>query len=308
MPKKIVVSIDDESFILKLVEAVLKDEYDVHTFSDSEEALAACENDLKPDLIICDINMPKLDGFELHESLRTHDELKSVPFIYVTALTDRKHFRQGMQQGADDYLTKPFSPQELKDAVEARFERTDELLSEEVILKVLSLGGVGASAQGTYLQYEAKKVVALLLYLITHDGEVPLRIIPGDLWRKEVGENNIHVLINRARKTFEGYVRFPVKGDILTLELLTAYEWDAALFEEAAKEGVDSQKSTEIEKAIQLYKGVFLPGFDDPWAEQQRSYYDSLFFKLLELSIDVAKNKTAQESAQARLESFLEGS
>lgn len=308
MPRRKIVSIDDESFILKLVEAVLSEDYDVTTFSDSEEALAACQGGLKADLIICDINMPKLDGFELHEALRNHDDFKSVPFIYVTALTDRKHFRQGMQQGADDYLTKPFTPKELKEAVEARFERTHELLAEDTVLKILSLGGVGASAQGEYLHYEAKKVIALLLYLITHDGKVPLRIVPGDLWREEVGENNIHVLINRARKTFENYVRFPVEGDILKLELVSPYEWDAALFETAAKEGLAAEKSTAIEKAIQLYKGVFLPGFDDPWAEQQRSYYDSLFFGLLELSIEVASNATSRRSAESRLEAFLEGS
>ena len=155
------------------------------------------------------------------------------------------------------------------------------------------------------MQYEAKKVIALLLYLITHDGEVPLRIIPGDLWSKEVGENNIHVLINRARKTFKGYASFPVNGDILTLALHTSYEWDAELYESAAKEGLTEKKHTAIERAIQLYKGIFLPNFDAPWVDQQRSYYDSLYFDLLELSIEAAPNKPSQQSAEARLKTFL---
>ena len=306
--KKRIVSIDDEGFILKLVEAVLSEEYEVTTFLDAKAALAAFEEGLSADLIICDINMPQIDGFALHEEVREKTKLKSVPFIYLTALTDRKNFRQGMILGADDYLTKPFTPAELKEAVEARFARTSEVREEDAPLKILSLGGVGASGHGNYLQYEAKKVIALLLYLITHDGKVPLRIIPGDLWHEEVGENNIHVLINRARKTFANYVAFPVEGDILTLDIQTPYEWDAAIFEAAAQEGLKSQKNTEVEKAIQLYKGIFLPGFDAPWAEQQRSYYDSLYFKLLELAIEVATNDASKESAQSRLEAFLEGS
>ncbi len=309
MAKKHIVSIDDEGFILKLVEAVLQKDYQLTTFHEASSALEAFKTGLKADLIICDINMPQMDGFEFHETLRQEADLKAVPFIYLTALNDRRHFRQGMQQGADDYLTKPFTPDELKEAVEARFSRTSLLRDEgeQAKIKILSLGGVGASAEGKYLQYEAKKVIALFLYLLTHEGKVPLRIIPGDLWYEEVGENNIHVLINRARKTFEGYARFPVQGDILTLELLFSYEWDAELFEKAAKTALKNKQYSDLEKAIQLYKGMFLPSFDAPWAEQQRSYYDSLYLELLELSAEVAPNEAAQKSAEARLQTYLQG-
>lgn len=307
MRQKHIVSIDDEGFLLKLVEAILQTDYKVTTFQDSQRAVEAFRSGLVADLIICDINMPHMDGFALHEAIRDLDRVKSVPFIYLTALNDRNMFRQGMRQGADDYLTKPFTPDELKSAVEARLARKTELYEEERVLKILSLGGVGASVAGKYLHYEAKKVVALLLYLIVHEGKVPLRIIPGDLWHEDVGENNIHVLINRARKTFENFVHFPVIGDILTLDLLLSYEWDAELFEKAARLALDKQTYTDTEKAILLYKGVFLPGFEAPWAEQQRSYYDSLYLSLLELSSELAPNATAQKSAQTRLESFLQG-
>lgn len=306
MAKQHIVSIDDEGFILKLVETVLKKDYEVSVFQDAVEALEAFQSGLKADLIICDINMPQLDGFGLHEKIRELPDLKRVPFIYLTALNDRQHFRQGMQQGADDYLTKPFTPAELIEAVEIRFNRTSSLRDEKVSLEILSLGGAGATAGGEILHYEAKKVIALLLYLITHEGKVPLRIIPGDLWSEEVGENNIHVLINRARKTFDGYAQFPVLGDILTLKLLESYDWDAEEFEKAAKNAIKVQHSGECEKAIQLYKGIFLPGFDAPWVEQQRSYYDSLYLDLLELSIELAPNETARKSAEGRLQAFLQ--
>ena len=307
MAKKHIVSIDDEGFILKLVKAVLDTEYELTTFQDAKTALEAFDTGLRADLIICDINMPQIDGFEFHERVRQILELKGVPFVYLTALNDRRNFRQGMLQGADDYLTKPFTPEELRAAVAARFQRSESLREEESTLKILSLGGAGVSALGTYLQYEAKKVIALLLYLITHDGKVPLRIIPGDLWHEEVGENNIHVLINRARKTFDGYVRFPVQGDVLTLELLVTYDWDAEDFEKAAKLGQRSKSFADVEKAIQLYKGMFLPGFDAPWADQQRSYYDTLFLALLELSIELAPNEAAHQRSSSRLEAFLQG-
>ena len=134
MTKRRIVSIDDEVFILKLVDSVLKDQYEVTTFSDSPSALQAFKEGLEADLIICDINMPHTDGFELHEAVRKETDLKAVPFIYLTALNDRQTFRKGMQQGADDYLTKPFTPDELKEAVEVRFQRMASLVTMKISL------------------------------------------------------------------------------------------------------------------------------------------------------------------------------
>lgn len=77
----------------------------------------------RPDLIICDIMMPSLDGFGVLKEIREAPDMVLIPFIFLTAKADKMDVRLGMQQGADDYLTKPFTKAELLDAITARLER-----------------------------------------------------------------------------------------------------------------------------------------------------------------------------------------
>lgn len=78
----------------------------------------------KPDLIICDIMMPVLDGYGVLHLLNKNPALTGIPFIFLTAKTERNDFRKGMEMGADDYITKPFSDIELLNAIESRLKKT----------------------------------------------------------------------------------------------------------------------------------------------------------------------------------------
>src|SRR5205085_8673912 len=80
-----------------------------------------------PDLIICDIMMPVLDGFGVLHAVHKNEAIKNTPFIFLTAKTERADFRKGMELGADDYITKPFSGIELLNAVEGRLKKIDLL-------------------------------------------------------------------------------------------------------------------------------------------------------------------------------------
>ena len=81
----------------------------------------------KPDVIVCDIMMPELDGYGVLHLLRKNPEAQNIPFIFLTAKTERSDFRKGMEMGADDYITKPFDDIELLNAVEARLKKADIL-------------------------------------------------------------------------------------------------------------------------------------------------------------------------------------
>lgn len=81
----------------------------------------------KPDLIICDVMMPVLDGYGVLHLLNKNPELKGIPFIFLTAKTERSDFRKGMEMGADDYVTKPFTDIELLTAIESRLKKADLL-------------------------------------------------------------------------------------------------------------------------------------------------------------------------------------
>lgn len=83
--------------------------------------------DQKPDLIICDIMMPILDGYGVIHMLQKNEQTKEIPFIFLTAKAERTEIRKGMELGADDYLTKPFTGAELLNAIEARFRKLDAL-------------------------------------------------------------------------------------------------------------------------------------------------------------------------------------
>ena len=83
-----------------------------------------------PDLILCDILMPVLDGFGVLHMLRKNPSTRHTPFIFITAKTEREDFRKGMELGADDYITKPFSETELLKAIECQLEKVKSVKAE----------------------------------------------------------------------------------------------------------------------------------------------------------------------------------
>ena len=98
-----------------------------------------------PDLIICDIMMPVLDGYGVLHMLQKNPATKHIPFIFLTAKTERADFRKGMELGADDYITKPFDGTELMNAVESRLKKVD--LLKEVFTE--GLQGFGKLVQAS---------------------------------------------------------------------------------------------------------------------------------------------------------------
>ena len=74
----------------------------------------------RPDVIVCDIMMPELDGYGVLHLVRKNEATQAIPFIFLTAKTERSDFRRGMEMGADDYVTKPFEDIELLNAIEIR--------------------------------------------------------------------------------------------------------------------------------------------------------------------------------------------
>jgi len=81
----------------------------------------------KPSVIVCDIMMPELDGYGVLHMLRKNPDTQNIPFIFLTAKTERSDFRKGMEMGADDYITKPFEDIELLNAVEIRLKKSEIL-------------------------------------------------------------------------------------------------------------------------------------------------------------------------------------
>jgi DNA-binding response OmpR family regulator len=118
-PQPVVLAADDDEDILELVAFRLeRSGYTVLRARDGEEALRVAL-EAKPDLAVLDVMMPKLDGFELTRRLRAEDATSRMPIILLTARAQDADVQAGFDAGADDYLRKPFSPQELRARVQA---------------------------------------------------------------------------------------------------------------------------------------------------------------------------------------------
>ena len=96
--------------------------YKVITAKNGKEGIELAKTHL-PNIIICDILMPVLDGYEVLKALTHNDSTKYIPFIFLSAKTERRDIRKGMNLGADDYITKPFSEDELTSAIESRLAK-----------------------------------------------------------------------------------------------------------------------------------------------------------------------------------------
>lgn len=117
---------EDDPSMLEIITFLLEDEgYHVLQAANAEAALSILQQNT-PDLIISDIMMPGMDGFEFYERVRAHTEWAQLPFIFLTARGQRVDIRRGMGLGADDYITKPFEPEELLEAIEIRLMRAAE--------------------------------------------------------------------------------------------------------------------------------------------------------------------------------------
>lgn len=115
--------IEDEAPIRDKIEMVLRLEgYDVIGASDGDDGVAAAAAE-SPDLIICDVLMPRMNGHSALAALRSDERTAAIPVIFLTAAVSRQDMRRGMELGADDYIPKPYTVDELLTAVRTRLIR-----------------------------------------------------------------------------------------------------------------------------------------------------------------------------------------
>lgn len=126
--------------------------------------------DQRPDLILCDILMPELDGYDVLIGVRAAGDVSNTPFIFITAASDRESMRKGMTLGADDYLTKPFTRMEILNAVRARLEKRS--VESALIQHQIDL------MQHLLLEeHERSQLKSRLVALFSHDFRNPLASI-----------------------------------------------------------------------------------------------------------------------------------
>ena len=205
--------VDDEKLIVKgLRFSLMQDNYEVDCAYDGEEGLRKALT-ATYDIVLLDIMLPKLDGFKVLEGIRTRSD---VPVIMVTARDDEKDKIAGLENGADDYITKPFSVNELIARIRANIRRSrDEIIQTADIAggDVLTVRGLSidrgryvARRDGEELEL-SKKEYDLLLFLMENVGKPFSREdLLGKVWGYDsfLGDvNTVEVTVSRLRKKLE---------------------------------------------------------------------------------------------------------
>lgn len=127
-----ILAVDDEAANLQVISSVLKDEYDVLTALNGHDAISQLKEH-KPDLILLDVMMPEIDGFDVCKIIKANPAFVDIPIIFLTAMDTHEGARQGLEIGAIDYLTKPLELDLLKLRVRNHIEsrKRSELVKEQ---------------------------------------------------------------------------------------------------------------------------------------------------------------------------------
>jgi pilus assembly protein CpaE len=234
--------IDDSTTITKLVKyQFMADGYDVVTADDGPAGLKAAE-EYDPDLILLDVMMPDMDGYEVCRRLRTMEKFRSTPIVMLTSMSSIANMQAGFEAGADDYITKPFESTELKMRVGAILRRSGRIqgagaeVSTGKVITIFSLrGGAGCSSLATNLavglsQLWRTEAVLVDLALPTGLCDVMLNLKPGNnlgtLAQQEVGNidweyiNNILVTHPASHTRLLGGIVAPHEAELVSDNLV----------------------------------------------------------------------------------------
>jgi two-component system alkaline phosphatase synthesis response regulator PhoP len=207
MAKKILI-IEDEKDIRELLEHYLQREgFQTQTAGDGEAGLRKIKEG-KFDLILLDLLLPRMDGLELCRLLRSQPQTAAIPLIMVTAKGEETDRVVGLEMGADDYITKPFSPRELVARVKALLRRVEKPKNQE---KKFEYGGIHLDTERYEVTNQGKiqtltaKEFKLLEFLIRNQGRVLSRdILLNEVWGYDYfgTTRTIDVHIARLRQKF----------------------------------------------------------------------------------------------------------
>jgi DNA-binding response OmpR family regulator len=213
---KRVLIVDDDRENLDLVADMLRAEFQPLTAASGREGIVAAVRE-QPDLILLDVNMPEMDGFDVCKRLREQPGTRQIPIIMLTTASSLDSRVKGLDLGADDYITKPFQVRELVARIHARLRRQEldrkaesalELGNLKLDSKSFQVWVNGESVKLTRIEFE------LLRYFLEHPNQVVDRQkLLGDLWPDAV-------VTNRTVDTHVANLRKKIKGFSYPLETI----------------------------------------------------------------------------------------
>lgn len=218
MAQKSILIIDDEPDLLDIIEYNLEKEgYRVFKTEDGKEGISMAR-DIKPDLILLDLMMPGMSGFEVCEAIRSDDAVKKTPILFLTAKDDEGSEIEGLNRGADDYITKPISTVKLLSRVAAHLRRQNQTEQETDRLYVQDLeinrDRYVVIRDGEEYQLPRKEF-ELLYYLASRSGKVMDRqTLLNRVWGDNiyVVDRTVDVHVRKIREKLGDHYIETVKG------------------------------------------------------------------------------------------------
>ena len=192
--KKILL-VDDEVDILEFLKYNLEQEdFEVLVSSDGKDALKKLS--LNPDLIVLDIMMPEMDGFELYQKIKSDKSSQDIPIIFLTAKSGETDEIKGLDLGASDYIQKPISPKKLIARIKSNLRKTVPTDKKNVEVEILKIGPLEIDVEKFSVRIDSKnkffprKEFQLLYFLASNPGKVMKR----ETLLKEIWGNDVYVI------------------------------------------------------------------------------------------------------------------
>ena len=168
--KNSILIVDDDAANLMELTSILQSEYKLYAVSDGVTALEKAEES-RPDLILLDVIMPEMDGFEVISKLKKSDNVKSIPVIFITGLSEEGNESEGLAKGAVDYIRKPFNAEVVKLRVSQQIKIIN--LQQELI------NAASAAEEDAIIAEAANKSKSKFLANMSHEIRTPMNAIMG---------------------------------------------------------------------------------------------------------------------------------
>ena len=198
MKQKTILIVDDEATNIDIVSELLHSIYEIRVSTNGNTALEMIKKE-KPDLILLDINMPQMNGYEVADKLKSSKKTADIPFIFITGKNDPKSMLAGFNKGAVDYISKPFSKEELLARIETHLKLSElqnslkdkidevaqyiELMDKNIITSATDLDGVITSVSSAFCDicgFSKEELISKKHDIVKHE-DMPKEIYD-DLW------------------------------------------------------------------------------------------------------------------------------
>jgi response regulator RpfG family c-di-GMP phosphodiesterase/signal transduction histidine kinase len=236
----LILCIDDNPEVLKLMKMLLADEFDLELLTSAEQGLAFLRAK-NPDLVLCDVMMPGMDGHAFSRAAKSDESTKHIPIILVTARTGAEMLAEGMQAGADDYISKPFDSTELKARIRSQLRmrqmeselalmnknlrmRTSDLVEQQRSLFLSTVKSLASAidAKDEYTRHHSTrvtdfsmKIAAKMGFSEKEIGDLELAALLHDVGKIAVPESILNKPGKLTKEEFELIKEHPVRGEAI---------------------------------------------------------------------------------------------